>query len=121
MGADGVRRSMVSPVRFLLFLLCMALAPPAAAQEPAHAIFGQHKAPSASAPASFGKYAGGCLSGGVKLAEWGGRWQAMRPHRNRNWGHPEMIMFIQRLSEAAQYAAGLVFSWATSVSRAVGR
>ena len=88
----------------LAVVLVLFAGPAVWAQEPAHALFGAHGKPSASAPASFGKYAGGCLAGGAKLAEWGGRWQAMRPHRNRNWGHPEMIEFIKRLSAAAQQA-----------------
>src|SRR5690606_41335324 len=29
-------------------------------------------------------------------------WQAMRLSRNRNWGHPEMIAFIERLSVRAR-------------------
>ncbi|MEL7471220.1 MAG: penicillin-insensitive murein endopeptidase [Pseudomonadota bacterium] len=79
-----------------------ALLATSAQAEPAHALFGSHKAPSAAAPAAFGSYARGCLSGGMKLRETTSGWQAMRLSRNRNWGHPEMISFIERLSRNAQ-------------------
>lgn len=74
----------------------------ALADPPAAAVFGAVDAPTASEPAPFGKYAGGCLAGGTKLAETGPAWQAMRLSRNRNWGHPEMIAFIGRLAGAAR-------------------
>ena len=33
-------------------------------------------------------------------------WQVMRLSRNRNWGHPDLIALIERLSAKAQKAAG---------------
>ncbi|NHQ75806.1 penicillin-insensitive murein endopeptidase [Roseovarius gahaiensis] len=54
----------------------------------------------------FGGYAKGCLAGGVQLAESGPTWQAMRLSRNRNWGHPETIDFIQDLSRKAARQTG---------------
>ncbi len=74
----------------------------AAAQQPAHALFGKHRFPSSSNPGSFGSYARGCLAGGLELRETSDGWQAMRLSRNRNWGHPEMIAFIERLSVRAR-------------------
>ena len=64
--------------------------------------FGAKKdaAPLASAP--HGSYAKGCLAGGVRLAETGPSWQAMRLSRNRNWGHPEIVSFIERLGAQAR-------------------
>jgi penicillin-insensitive murein DD-endopeptidase len=41
------------------------------------------------------------------LPETGPTWQAMRLSRNRNWGHPDAIDFIQRLSRLCRDAAGL--------------
>lgn len=75
---------------------------PAEAVDAAKYIFGAIRDPSRSSPEAHGTYARGCLSGGVELPETGPGWQAMRLSRNRNWGHPEMIDFIQRLSRAAQ-------------------
>ena len=61
--------------------------------------------------AAIGSYAKGCMAGGAMLAAEGPRWQAVRLSRNRNWGHPVMIGFledfagklpgIQRLARAA--------------------
>jgi penicillin-insensitive murein endopeptidase len=42
----------------------------------------------------------------VELPETGPTWQAMRLSRNRNWGHPETIAFLQRLSRAAAAQPG---------------
>ena len=72
--------------------------------QPARIAFGAAEAPSAGAAAIHGSYAAGCLAGAVPLAESGPGWQAMRLSRNRNWGHPEMIAFIERLSRAVQGA-----------------
>lgn len=79
------------------------------AAEPVKYAFGARKNPSDATPASFGSYAKGCLAGGQKLAETGPagangapRWQAMRLSRNRNWGHPNLVAFIERLSAEAQ-------------------
>lgn len=54
----------------------------------------------------FGGYAKGCLAGGVQLPETGPTWQAMRLSRNRNWGHPETIDFVQDLSRFAATQPG---------------
>ncbi|NNJ66801.1 MAG: penicillin-insensitive murein endopeptidase, partial [Boseongicola sp.] len=48
----------------------------------------------------------GCLAGGVQLAETGPTWQAMRLSRNRNWGHPRTIRYIERLSAFAAKQPG---------------
>ena len=79
----------------------IALTGPATAQPLAKELFGaEHKA-SRQKAAPHGGYAKGCLAGGEQLAETGPTWQAMRLSRNRNWGHPEAIKFIKRLSKYA--------------------
>lgn len=75
---------------------------PAAAEPPASELFGAHAVPSSSTPAPYGSYARGCLAGGMQLPETTPGWQAMRLSRNRNWGHPELIAFIDRLSARAR-------------------
>ena len=75
-----------------------------AGAQPAKFAFGAVGAPSTGAPFAHGGYAAGCLAGAKRLAETGPGWQAMRLSRNRNWGHPEIIAFIERLSSAAQRA-----------------
>jgi penicillin-insensitive murein endopeptidase len=73
----------------------------AVAAEPARHVFGAQRSPSADPAQPHGSYAKGCLAGAVALPETGPGWQAMRLGRNRNWGHPEMIAFIERLSRQA--------------------
>lgn len=68
---------------------------------PAKQLFGAVTAPSAGQSAALGSYAKGCLAGAAALAETGPTWQAMRLSRQRNWGHPHMIAFIERLGEQA--------------------
>lgn len=90
---------MIKPLLLALALLALAL--PASAQTPAKQLFGAKTGPSPQSPAPFGTYNKGCLAGGEQLPETGPTWQAMRLSRNRNWGHPEAIRFIKRLSIAA--------------------
>ncbi|MCJ8138384.1 penicillin-insensitive murein endopeptidase [Falsirhodobacter halotolerans] len=83
-----------------ILLLTFALALPANAQTAAQ-YFGAAKTPSAQRPAPIGFYNRGCGAGMVALPETGPTWQAMRLSRNRNYGQPEMIEFLQQLSVAA--------------------
>ena len=76
------------------------------AQQPAKELFGAARKGTASRSASFGSYAKGCLAGAEQLAETGPTWQAMRLSRNRNWGHPELIDFVQKLSRKAAQQPG---------------
>jgi penicillin-insensitive murein endopeptidase len=47
---------------------------------------------------SIGSYAKGCLAGGVALPINGRGWQVMRLSRNRNWGHPRLVVYLQQLA-----------------------
>ena len=69
-------------------------------------LFGASKRASSHKPQPFGGYSKGCLAGGVQLPETGPTWQAMRLSRNRNWGHPDAISFIQKVSAAAAKQPG---------------
>ncbi|MFN4057896.1 MAG: penicillin-insensitive murein endopeptidase [Roseinatronobacter sp.] len=84
-----------------LTLALSLLALPASAQSLANQLFGATDMPSLQAPAAIGSYAKGCAAGLVRLPETGPTWQAMRLSRNRNWGHPEAIAYIQDLSQQA--------------------
>jgi penicillin-insensitive murein DD-endopeptidase len=44
----------------------------------------------------------GCLAGAVPLPSTGPNWQVMRPSRNRYWGHPQLVRFIERFAESAK-------------------
>ncbi|MCX8995657.1 penicillin-insensitive murein endopeptidase [Rhizobiaceae bacterium BDR2-2] len=84
----------------LLALAVAAGASPAAADNatPAKALFGAAAVPSAGSPVPYGSYAKGCIEGAQALPVDGPNWQVMRLSRNRNWGHPELLSVIQRLS-----------------------
>ncbi len=69
-------------------------------------LFGSKARASNQSPLPFGSYAKGCMSGAAQLPETGPTWQAMRLSRNRNWGHPETIDFIQKLSAFAATQPG---------------
>ena len=56
----------------------------------------------ASLPArSIGFYSRGCLAGAQALPVDGATWQVMRQSRNRNWGHPNLVLFLERLANHA--------------------
>ncbi|SNR37724.1 penicillin-insensitive murein endopeptidase [Puniceibacterium sediminis] len=69
-------------------------------------LFGNEHEPSRQRSESFGSYARGCAAGNVQLPETGPTWQAMRLSRNRNWGQPVTIDFIQDLSRKAAQQPG---------------
>src|SRR5215216_2836882 len=48
---------------------------------------------------AIGSYAKGCVAGATALPVDGETWQVMRLSRNRNWGHPRLIGFLERLSK----------------------
>ena len=89
-------------VRSLVLIAALFAAAPALAQTKANQLFGAIRAPSPHQPAAVGSYAKGCAAGLVQLPETGPSWQAMRLSRNRNWGHPETIRYLQELSLTAQ-------------------
>lgn len=73
----------------------------AQSQELANQLFGAHRLATSEAPQVYGSYARGCGDGFVALPETGPTWQAMRLSRNRNWGHPALVGFLQDLSRRA--------------------
>jgi penicillin-insensitive murein endopeptidase len=94
-------------LRAVLVVFCtLAFSGTHAAEPEARALFGAEKIGSAHKPAAFGGYAKGCIAGAVQLPETGPTWQAMRLSRNRNWGHPETVEFLQDLSKKAAKQKG---------------
>ncbi|MEX0284172.1 MAG: penicillin-insensitive murein endopeptidase [Paracoccaceae bacterium] len=84
----------------------MVLAGSVCAQAKANQLFGSKTTASRQKPAVFGFYSKGCTSGSVQLPESGPTWQAMRLSRNRNWGHPDAIDFVIKLSQFAARQPG---------------
>jgi penicillin-insensitive murein endopeptidase len=77
------------------------LADPADPKLPAKELFGRAMTPTEVLTRSIGFYARGCLAGAKALPIDGETWQVMRLSRNRNWGHPAMIAFLERFSRKA--------------------
>jgi len=74
---------------------------PDAPSTPAKALFGRITRGSAGPAHIYGFYAKGCFSGGEALPLDGPNWQVMRPSRNRMWGTPYLVDFVERLSQKA--------------------
>jgi len=77
-------------------------AAPAIKKANARELFGAAKEPANLAARSIGFYAKGCLAGGKPLPVNGPAWQVMRLSRNRNWGHPSLIRYIERFAQDAK-------------------
>src|ERR1700712_4366716 len=77
------------------------LADPDAPSTPAKELFGRAATPASGAPHPYGSYAKGCFSGGEALPVDGATWQVMRLSRNRMWGTPHLVDFIERLATKA--------------------
>ena len=74
--------------------------------KPASALFSQKQLPSIGNAVAIGYYPRGCLQGGVELPITGPTWQVMRVSRNRNWGHPGLVNFLERFAPLAAKATG---------------
>jgi penicillin-insensitive murein endopeptidase len=75
------------------------LANPKDPSVPAKELFGRRERPAPLAAESIGSYARGCVAGAEMLPIDGASWQVMRLSRNRNWGHPRLVSYLQRLAQ----------------------
>ena len=83
--------------------------PPLATKDsatPAKALFGRATLPANLDPASIGFYSKGCLAGAQALPINGPNWQLMRLSRNRMWGNPALIAFLERFAPKAAEVSG---------------
>jgi len=72
----------------------------------AQRVFGLVTTPAPGPARAIGSYAKGCFAGGVALPADGPNWQVMRPSRNRAWGHPAFIAFLEQFAAYAAQTAG---------------
>jgi len=97
-------------LRFVGFItLCALLGSGAARAEdprPAKRVFGFIMDPAPMETRAIGFYSRGCLAGAKELPVNGPTWQAMRLSRNRNWGHPVLLDYIEKLARDAQELDG---------------
>lgn len=82
------------------------LANPKAPDLPAKELFGRAVSAAELPAETLGFYSKGCLAGAEQLTLNGPHWQAMRPSRNRNWGHPDLVGFLQQFSRKAAEVSG---------------
>lgn len=75
-------------------------------KQPANQLFGGQPFPAKLKARSHGTYYRGCLAGGKMLDMDGPHWQAMRLSRNRNWGHPTLVAYIEKLAADAKALDG---------------
>ena len=80
--------------------------PPAKKSPVARQLFAAVPGPAPLAARSIGGYAKGCLAGGMSLPINGPDWQVMRLSRNRNWGNPRLLDYLERLASDARALDG---------------
>lgn len=99
-----MRRTMIAGLAMSFCLTGLG----AAAQDsaPAKELFGRVAGPAELQPDAIGFYSRGCASGTVALPSDGPAWQVMRPSRNRYWGLPNLVAYIQRLAVDARQNDG---------------
>jgi penicillin-insensitive murein endopeptidase len=78
-----------------------SLAHPDDPATPAKKLFGRKTEPAHLQTRTIGFYSKGCLAGAMALPINGSTWQVMRLSRNRNWGHPKLVQFLERLAGQA--------------------
>ena len=77
-----------------------------AKEPPANELFGAATGPAPLAARAIGSYAKGCLAGAVALPINGPDWQVMRLSRNRNWGTPQLLDFLEKFASDARALDG---------------
>lgn len=82
------------------------LAHPDSPDTPAKELFARKVLPAALPTEVIGSYSDGCIAGAAQMPVNGDTWQVMRLSRNRNWGYPDLIALLKRLSAKAHRDAG---------------
>lgn len=88
------------------FLAVVPLAVANAAEPEARQLFAKVATPAPLQPRSVGFYSRGCLAGAARLPIDGPAWQVMRLSRNRYWGMPELVAYLERLAKDARASDG---------------
>jgi penicillin-insensitive murein DD-endopeptidase len=83
-----------------------ALANPKDPKLLAKELFARKLLPSSGPAHVIGSYSKGCIGGAEQMPITGDTWQVMRLSRNRNWGHPELIALLKRLSQKVHKDTG---------------
>ena len=80
------------------------------ASEYASEIFSKIRTENLDISESLGSYSKGCLAGAKYLPSNQSYYDALKPSRNRYWGHPNLINFIEEISQKiySQYGNGIL-------------
>ena len=92
-----MRRGLAAVATVVMVLGAAACAEAGSAADPWAAV----RMPASGGAQSLGSPAAGCIAGAEALPLDGEGYQVLRPQRNRFWGHPRTIAFIQHLGRAA--------------------
>ena len=84
----------------LVVILLLVLARPVFAETLAAKLFAAQLQPTTGAAQPIGAYGRGCAAGNVELPETGPTWQVMRLSRDRSWGNPALVGYLEDLSLA---------------------
>jgi penicillin-insensitive murein endopeptidase len=68
--------------------------------------FGQQREAAPLAARAIGGYARGCVAGATAIPVDGATWQVMRLARNRNWGHPDLIRYLEEFAKRVPQESG---------------
>jgi len=103
-----MRRCVISLALMALAIsgIVIAIANPVRGEPIAKKLFGKMKSPASLSARAIGSYARGCLAGGINLPISGPGWEAMKLWRNRNWGHPQLVKYLERFATEAQTIDG---------------
>jgi len=97
-GSEPRRGKLRARQRLALTAACLASGPILFAQT------WDDVGPATGDPEAIGSYAAGCVIGAERLPPDGPGYQAVRPDRNRHYGHRNLVDYIERLAEQTQTA-----------------
>ena len=102
-----------------LLLAIWLLAWPAVAQPFSGAEWARFAGPTQDATRIIGGTGLGCIAGAVALPPEGPGWLAVRQHRNRHWGSPELVSWLRGFATEAR-SAGYPPLWIGDMSQPRG-
>lgn len=85
-----------------LTLAAIALALSLVSQTAAATQWSEVRSPSPGVPQTIGSASNGCLGGAQELPETGVGYVSIRRYRNRYYGHPELLRFVEDVGRAQQ-------------------
>ncbi len=97
----GKRIGLATAVAFSAVVLLATTGPSSADRPEDEVAWGAIAGPTSGNPSVIGTYSNGCVAGAAPLPLEGLGFVVIRTERNRYWGHPNLIAFVQDLGYAA--------------------